>query len=174
MQPGEAQNMQQMSSQCNSSQCPVIPMFLAFLNCPSNPPCTKSTTAFTFLPWIELRMKDEDTGDRIRWGHDQDSWQEPPRGDQVDLHAICSECVRVQQGFDCRLWFLMKKIPTMHKINKIKKLLPLSINYKTHSCDSFDFKLWTARFWFLMKKIPTMQKINKTRQTCFKSFCLLA
>ena len=35
----------------------------------------------------------------------------PPRGDQVDLHAICSECVRVQQGFDCRLWFLMKKIP---------------------------------------------------------------
>ena len=57
-----------------------------------------------------------------------------------DLHAICSECVRVQQGFDCRLWFLMKKIPTMHKINKIKKLLPLSINYKTHSCDSFDFK----------------------------------
>ena len=68
----------------------------------------------------------------------------PPRGDQVDLHAICSECVRVQQGFDCRLWFLVKKIPTMHKINKIKiellhKLLPLSINYKTHSCDSFEF-----------------------------------
>ena len=69
----------------------------------------------------------------------------PPRADQVDLHAICSECLRVQQGFDCRLWFLMKKIPTMHKINKIKikllhKLLPLSINYKTHSCDSFQFK----------------------------------
>ena len=69
----------------------------------------------------------------------------PPRGDQVDLHAICSECVRVQQGFDCRLWFLMKKIPTMHKINKIKiellhKFLPLSINYKTHSGGSFDFK----------------------------------
>ena len=50
----------------------------------------------------------------------------PPRADQVDLHAICSERLRVQQGFDCRLWFLMKKVPTMqlHKINKINKLLP--------------------------------------------------
>ena len=80
----------------------------------------------------------------------------PPRADQVDLHAICSECLRVQQGFDCRLWFLMEKIPTMHKINKINKLLPL-----THSCDSSEFKLW-----FLMKKIPTMQlhKINKIKK----------
>ena len=77
----------------------------------------------------------------------------PPRADQVDLHAICSECLLVQQGFDCRLWFLMKKIPTMHKINKIKKLLPL-----THSCDSSEFKLW-----FLMKETPTMQKINKIK-----------
>ena len=75
---------------------------------------------------------DEDGGDDD--GDDED------RGDQVDLHAICSECVFVQQGFDCRLWFLMEKIPTMHKINKINKLLPLSINHKTHSCDSFDFK----------------------------------
>ena len=59
---------------------------------------------------------DEDSGDND--GDDED------RGDQVDLHAICSECVFVQQGFDCRLWFLKKKIPTMHKINKIKiKLL---------------------------------------------------
>ena len=86
---------------------------------------------------------DEDTVDRIKKG--DDLVRRPPRADQVDLHAICSECLRVQQGFDCRLWFLMKKIPTLHKINKIKikllhKLLPLCINYKTHSCDSFQFK----------------------------------